>query len=30
LPSIMFVSFLGLGFYFWRRGGYRQVELVHR
>ncbi len=30
LPSIMFVCFLGLGFYFRRRGGYRQVELVHR
>ena len=29
LPSIMFGCFLGLGVFFLRRGGYRQVELVH-
>jgi MFS family permease len=28
LPSIMFVCFLVLGLVFWRRGGYRQIELV--
>jgi hypothetical protein len=28
LPSIMFVSFLGLGLFFRERGGYRQIDLV--
>jgi MFS family permease len=28
LPSILFVGFLGLGFHFWRQGGYRQIELA--
>ena len=27
LPSVMFVLFLGLGVFFWKRGGYRQMEL---
>jgi hypothetical protein len=30
LPSIMFVCFLGLGLFFRRRGGYRQVELAYQ
>lgn len=29
LPATMFVCFLGLGIFFWRRGGYRQIELTH-
>jgi MFS family permease len=28
LPSIMFVSFFGLGLFFLRHGGYRRIELV--
>jgi MFS family permease len=28
LPSVMFVYFLVLGLFFWKRGGYRRVELV--
>ncbi len=27
LPSVMFGCFLGLGLYFWRRGGYKEIEL---
>jgi MFS family permease len=28
LPSIMFLCFLGLSLFFWKRGGYRQIDLV--
>ncbi len=28
LPSLMFVFFLGLGFFFLERGGYRQIDLL--
>jgi MFS family permease len=29
LPSIMFVCFVGLGVFLWRRGGCREIELAH-
>jgi MFS family permease len=30
LPAITFVGFFGLGVFFWKRGGYRPVELAPR